>query len=149
MRLTSKMTSEIDEIRQDIETLTANRLTDHAMLSALLQASSIALVNRVGVIIWAGYCAERLFGFEAGGMVGVCVDSLVPERFREYHRGEVKKFFDRPVSRTIDLSSKLFPALRADGTEFKIHIGFTPVIVEGNPIVVVTFLEPIVLDEQE
>ena len=46
---------------------------------------AVLVVGRDGSIVSANEHAERLFGFERGKLVGLSIEALVPERYRQRH----------------------------------------------------------------
>lgn len=57
-------------------------------LKAAGAVGSFLLCTRddAGRIVYATPVLERLFGYDSGGLVGVAVEDLIPERFRAEHR---------------------------------------------------------------
>ncbi len=56
-------------------------------LAAILEQSADAIIyaDREGDICLCNRAAERLFGFEAGQVVGLSLDLFIPERLRARH----------------------------------------------------------------
>ena len=46
---------------------------------------ALLVVGRGGSIEFANQHAESLFGYEPGQLIGVEIESLLPERYREWH----------------------------------------------------------------
>ncbi len=76
-------------------------------------------------IVMVNEQAERTFGHSAGAMVGRSVDMLLPERFRDGHSRQVKDYFAKPERREMGEGRELL-GIRADGTEFPIEVGLSP-----------------------
>ena len=80
------------------------------------QNRTIAFVNR---------CAERLFGFNRGELIGQPLELLIPERFRTQHPAHFTGFLSDPKTRAMGAGRELF-GLRKDGVEIPIEIGLNP-----------------------
>ena len=88
--------------------------------------SAMLLVAVDGAVRLANRQAERLFGHARGTMVGLAVESLVPERYRSEHAAHRRGYFDRPVERAMGEGRDLY-GLRRDGSEVPIEIGLNPI----------------------
>jgi PAS domain S-box-containing protein len=97
-------------------------------LRAVVESSPIGLlmVDARGVIVLVNAEVERLFGHPRSAMQGAAVETLLPERFRGRHPAFRSAFGEDPRARKMGAGREL-RALRADGTEFPVEIGLTPV----------------------
>ncbi len=77
----------------------------------------ILLVTKGGSIQLSNEQAESMFGYTHQEMIGLRVDQLVPERFRENHVENRAAYHENPVKRRMGEHLATF-ALRKDGTEF-------------------------------
>jgi PAS domain S-box-containing protein len=87
-----------------------------------------------GTISIANPQAERLFGYGAGELVGMRVESLVPERLVDVHRGHRDDYFDDPRARPMGAGLDL-RARRKDGSEFPVEITLSSLETEGGRLV--------------
>jgi len=85
-----------------------------------------------GQITWANVRAERLFGFEAGGLLGQPVDELLPARYRDSHTSDRAGFATARLNRLMGVGRDLF-ALRRDGREFPVEVGLIPIDTPDGP----------------
>ena len=108
--------------RTQSETQAGERRFRRLMESA---PDAMIIVNESGRIVMVNEQAEKTFGYAATDMVGQSVDLLVPDRFRERHGAMVKSFFAQPVRREMAGGGDL-RGLRADGGEFPIEVGLSP-----------------------
>jgi PAS domain S-box-containing protein len=82
-------------------------------------------VGRDGSIVFANKDAERLFGLERRKLVGLSIEALVPERYRQRHQQFRGGFSADPGVRPMGSGRELF-ALRSDGHEFPVEIAIGP-----------------------
>lgn len=86
----------------------------------------LLVVDRTGTIRQANSQADRMFGFGAGRLLGLAVESLIPPSFRERHLGHRKRFMSDPHSRPMGAELDLH-ARRFDGSEFPVDIMLSPI----------------------
>ena len=105
-------------------------------MRGLLEAAPDAMIAVAagGTISIANPQAERLFGYGAGELVGMRVESLVPERLGDVHRGHRDDYFDDPRARPMGVGLDL-RARRKDGSEFPVEISLSPLETEGGTLV--------------
>lgn len=85
----------------------------------------IVVVDTRGRIIHVNAQAERLFGYAEGRMVGLPLESLVPQRFRAVHDKHRSHFMGHANARSMGIGMHL-TGLRRDGSEFPIEVGLAP-----------------------
>ena len=100
--------------------------------SLLLEAAPDAIleVDPHGRIVLANTEAERLFQRSRGELVGLPVETLLPERFRGGHMAHRAHYGAHPVRRPMGAGLDLY-AVRKDGTEFAVDINLSP--LPGGP----------------
>jgi PAS domain S-box-containing protein len=89
------------------------------------------IVDGAGSILFASAQVEPVFGYAPGEIVGIPVESLMPDRFRTGHRGLFQAYFSAPNPRPMGAGLELY-ARRKDGTEFPVEISLGPVDDETN-----------------
>src|SRR5262245_5738475 len=111
------------------------------MLSAELVRSvldsapdAMIIIDASGAIVFANDQVTALFGYPADQVVGLRVERLLPERFRERHIGHRANYAKAGRVRPMGIGLDLF-ALRADGTEFPVEISLSP-IRDGDQLVI-------------
>jgi len=85
----------------------------------------MVIVNQDGRIVMVNDQAEKTFGYSVEEMTGQPVEMLVPERFRPGHAGKISDFFQDPQRREMGSGMEL-AGRRADGSEFPIEVGLSP-----------------------
>lgn len=88
--------------------------------------NGIVLVNSTGTITFINSEGARLFGWKEEKLLGQPVHSLLPDRLQSKHEQLVSSFFENPTKRTMGVGRDLF-GKRADGTEFPLEIGLSPI----------------------
>src|SRR5215469_12988748 len=104
------------------------RSTEERRLRSLLDVApdAMVVVDQVGRVVLVNTQTEKLFGYQQEEIVGHPVEVLIPERFRERHRGHRGKFSAEPRVRPMGAKLQLF-GLRKDGTEFPVEISLSPI----------------------
>ena len=105
-----------------------------------LAPAGMLAVDRDGRILLANRESERVFGYPSGGLIGVPIDHLVPERLRGGHASHRAGFFAAPESRQLGVGRELL-GLRQDGSEFAVEIALNPVSVEGGVVVIASVVD--------
>jgi PAS domain S-box-containing protein len=95
----------------------------------------IVIADTGGRILYANQLAEELSGYQRDELVGLAVDTLVPERFREAHVEHRARYASRPRSRP--MGSRQALRLRCkDGVERAVDIALSPIETEVGAIIV-------------
>jgi PAS domain S-box-containing protein len=123
------------DISRDHERLVQSRHA-HLIAANLLSISEDALisVDEAGHIVYANANADRMFGYDAGGLVGLPLSDLLPEAAVTAHMRHMQAFSDdphptRPMRDRAEVSGRA-----RDGREFPLHASITRVTVEGQTI---------------
>jgi PAS domain S-box-containing protein len=105
--------------------------------SSLFEAvpDALVIVDERGRIVQANARAESMFGYDREELVGEPIERLLPERFRNAHRGQRDRYTRRPHVRPMGLGLGLF-GLTKDGREFPVEISLAPMLTREGPVVV-------------
>jgi two-component system, LuxR family, sensor kinase FixL len=95
----------------------------------------VLVVAEDGRIVYANAALARLFGYEAGALLHMQVEALLPARYRGTHEMFRAGFFGAPRPRVMGEGRALF-ALHAAGHEFPIEIGLGSIMRQGAHCVI-------------
>ena len=114
----------------------AERALSDELLGAFtsLMPDAAVVVDASGSIVSANEQADTLFGYPPGTLVGLPIETLVPERRRHRHRQHRSDYFAGPQRRPMGAGLEL-TGRRRDGREFPVDISLAP-ITSGERLVV-------------
>lgn len=100
-----------------------------ALNAVLFEAVPDALIiaDRDGLIGQANRHAEILFGAPEGGLIGLSIEALMPEAYRERHRAHRASYMAAPRVRPMGGSDQAMTGRKLDGSEFPIEIALSPI----------------------
>lgn len=101
-------------------------------LDAVLQSAALGflLVDPTGRIVTANRQAEQLFAYTRSELVGLPVETLVPEEVREPHVAWREDFERVPEARPMGEGRELH-GVRQGGERFRVEVGLSPVRTSG------------------
>jgi PAS domain S-box-containing protein len=108
-----------------VDSATARKSIE-AKFPGLLEAAQDAMVtvDVLGLIHLANRQAESLFGYSRDELVGLPLDTLIPERVRSVHPAHRASYFANPTARPMGAGLDV-QARRKDGTEFPVDISLS------------------------
>ena len=103
---------------------------------ALLESAPDAMVaiSPDGTILLVNAQAERLFGYPRAELLGMPIETLVPDRFRDRHPQHRESYSHEPKVRPMGAGLDLF-GRRKDGQEFAAEISLSPIATEAGTLV--------------
>ncbi len=96
---------------------------------------ALIVASRDGVIVLANLQAETMLGYDAGELLGLSIEALVPNGVRPRHAALRASFGRDPRPRPMGIQTDLV-ARRKDGSETRIEIALSPMNDQGEPLVV-------------
>src|ERR1700752_1737046 len=110
-------------------------LSSQTLAEKLLEFSPDAIVvtDGDGRITEGNPQVEKMFGYARADLLGLPVETLIPERFRSAHSTYRKTYSDRPSVRSMGTGLEL-RARRKDGAEFPVDVMLGPLQWEGEKL---------------
>ena len=122
--------------RQTRERQSANRAlrSVEARVSDIVESAMdpIITVDRDQRIVLFNAAAEQAFRWPREAVVGLPLDKLIPERFRQVHRTHIERFGQTGVTARRMGSQAVLMALRANGEEFPIEASISHHAEDGQ-----------------
>ena len=97
-------------------------------------ASDVVIsMNESGVVILANAATKRIFGYEAGELIGRPLTMLMPESMQKPHASGYERYV-RTGERHVNWQGAEFIARRANGKEFPVEVSFGEMNAGGQRI---------------
>src|SRR5665647_264287 len=103
----------------------------------LLEVAPDAMVgvDRAGLIQFVNRHTESLFGYARGALVGLPIETLMPESFRTAHRAHRAGYFVHPKTRHLGAGLQL-TGRRRDGSEFPVDVSLSHIGAGDGQLVI-------------
>ena len=101
----------------------------------LAYPDALLVADRAGSIVLANPAAAALLGYTVDELVGMEIDTLVPETLRARHAVDREVFNRAPRARPMGHQTELV-ARRKDGSEVVVEIALSPLRGDAGPLVV-------------
>lgn len=118
-----------------------SRLEASLLVERTIEAAphGVLLVDQLGTITLANQSLCDSFGYAADDVIGKKIEVLLPARYRDSHLAMRKSFWREPSVRRMGIGRDL-TALHADGREFPVEIGLSP-LSEDKQVTLVTLTD--------
>jgi len=105
------------------------------VLTGLFDAvpDALIVVDGSGCIARANQQATRLFGYDADGLDGLPIETLIPVAVRARHIDHRDAYMHSPRVRPMGSGAMNLVGLRRDGSEFPVEIALSPLETGGEP----------------
>ena len=120
----------------------SERKRDEERFRSMVEGAPNAMImaGADGAITMANPQAEKLFGYPHGELLGLSIDRLVPERFRNGHPKLRKDYNRDPQMRSMGAGRDLY-GLRKDGKEVPVEIGLNPITTRDGHFVLASIID--------
>src|SRR3989338_100561 len=136
--LAMSIVRDISDRKQAEEAVRASEAKFRGLLDGA--ATPIVGVDSHGFIVLVNAATERLFGYTREELLGQPLETLVPERFREAHRGHRARYATQPSTRPMGLCMDLF-ARRKDGSEVPVELSLSPTETQEGLLVMAILID--------
>ena len=105
-------------------------------LASLLEASpdAIVCVDRAGLIATVNAQVSAVFGYQPAELLGMPVETLLPDEARRRHPGHQRDFRSAPQIRAMGEELEL-SGRRKDGSTFPIEVSLAPSMASGDVVI--------------
>ena len=131
--LDAKLRSLTRSIRMQ-RALDENRRRTQAIADNVMDA--IVTIDEDGIVQSVNAAAVRIFGYEAGDIVGRDVNLLMPEPFHGAHAGYIRNYLEGHGSGLMGKGRRAVAGLRKNGQSFPLEIGVSELSFEGRRLFV-------------
>ena len=103
-------------------------------------SDAMLLVDDTGHIVQANSAAYLLLGYAEAEIIGLAVEALMPQQYRDHHHHYREAFNKKPEKRSMGTGTgAALVALCRDGKEIEVDIGLSPMPSTEQPYTLVTF----------
>lgn len=102
---------------------------------------ALMVVDSQSRIEYANRFLCELLGYEAEGLVGQPLETLLPEPDRTRHQQMFQRYVEEPIVRPMG-SSGSFEALRKDGSPIRVQISLSPLRLSHDDLSILAVLQP-------
>lgn len=123
----------MESTKIDIGIISQAESTFSAIFHSTLE--SIIVADETGKIVLANPQSEKMFGYYPNSLVGVTVETLIPQGKRSQHKVHRNAYHNNPQPRQMGKGRDLF-GLSKNGDVFPIEISLTPTKIENKNVVI-------------
>jgi PAS domain S-box-containing protein len=127
-----KFTGIIHDLSERIRLEERLRASEEQWRSVIESAvDAIVVIDARGHVEAFNPAAERLFGYDAGDVIGQNVRMLMPSPYREEHDGYLTRYMETGKAKIIGLGREV-TGIRRDGTTFPLHLSVGEMLIKGG-----------------
>ena len=94
-------------------------------------ADAVITIDEASVIRFVNPAAERIFGYEPGGLVGMHMTELMPDYLRRLHEEGMRRYMETGVKH-ISWDGVALPGLHKTGREIPLEVSFGEFTLGGR-----------------
>jgi PAS domain S-box-containing protein len=114
---------------KELEALRESEARSRIVVETL--ADAVITIDESSVIRFANPAAERIFGYEPGGLVGTHMTALMPDYLRRLHEEGVRRYMETGVKH-ISWDGVELPGLHKTGREIPLEVSFGEFALGGR-----------------
>lgn len=111
-------------------------------LAAIFMHASegMLIVDSTGSIVMVNPCAEKMFGYAAGQLLGQKIEKLIPQSLHDQHVNHRNQFMETPQKRPMTFTNELV-GRHSDGHEFPVGISLSQYKTEKGFFVIAFIID--------
>ncbi len=142
VRETARMVFDADGKRMVLIVCDENVTERHRLKERFQQVfnnspNALIISNEQGEITLTNSSTTTMFGYESDQLIGMCIEDLMPERYRGHHPKLRQGYISDSSPRPMGAGRELY-GLRKDGIEFPIEIGLNIIESDSESLVLGT-----------
>ncbi len=102
--------------------------------------NALIMVDESGKIVVANAQAEQLFGYQNRTLIGLTIETLVPDSIRSNHPTLRHNYLTKPSARAMGAGRDL-TARHRDGHEIPVEIGLNPISMNNSQFVITSIVD--------
>ncbi len=133
-KITGTLSSGVDITEQ--KNFEAELKASKDLMNAIVESAMDAIISidENQKIICFNKAAENIFGYCAVEIIGKDISILLPDEYRERHKGHIRDFGNNDAV-FIKMGNRNFlKGLKADGQVFDVEVSISQVVVKGNKV---------------
>jgi len=117
-----------------------NNISVYSLIESM--SEGVIFINKQGTIIEVNKRSNELFGYTDKELIGLSVESLIPNSFKNKHKSHLTNYFSSPKARPMGHSNSALSGLKNDGSVFPLEISLS-FINTKNELIAVAFITDI------
>ena len=124
----------------DLNDIFKNNISVYSLIESM--SEGVIFITKQGTIIQVNKRSNELFGYTDKELIGLSVESLIPNRFKNKHKSHLTNYFSSPKARPMGHSNSPLSGLKKDGSVFPLEISLS-FINTSNEVIGVAFITDI------